>query len=258
MKIAAVQHDIVWEDRDATLARLAPQVATAAATGAQLIALTEMFATGFSMRTEVTAEPEDGPTVAWLHEQAASHQVWLAGSVPVLPAPDVEDDRPTNRLFVVGPDGTRHHYDKIHPFSFADETTWFRRGEDDRAIIELEGLRIGLSVCYDLRFAELYWQRAAQVDVELIVANWPAPRRHHWRQLADARAIENQCYVVAVNRVGRGGNDLDYAGDSRIVDPMGEVIASAAGIETVLTADLDAEVVAETRRKFPFQADRRR
>ncbi|MFP4636162.1 MAG: nitrilase-related carbon-nitrogen hydrolase [Nitriliruptoraceae bacterium] len=257
MKVAAVQHDIVWEDRAATLEHLTPQVARAAATGAQLVMLTEMFATGFSMRTHLTAEPEDGPIVTWLHEQAAQHGVWITGSLALTAPADAADQRPTNTLLLVGPDGTQHRYDKIHPFSYAGEHERLRAG-DDELIVELEGLRLGLSVCYDLRFAELYWGRAARVDAELIVANWPAPRRSHWRSLADARAIENQTYVVAVNRVGRGGNKLDYVGDSRIVDPMGEVLASAAGIETILTAELDAEVVASARERFPFQADRRR
>ena len=256
MKIAAVQHDIHWEDRDATLAHLEPQVARAAATGARLVALTEMFATGFSMKTHLTAEAEDGPTATWLRKQAVDHDVWLAASIPLQPSSGSEEDRPTNSLLLTGPDGTEHRYDKIFPFSYAGEHERFRGG-DREVVVEVEGVRLGLSVCYDLRFADLYWHRAADVDAELIVANWPAPRRNHWRTLCEARAIENQCYVVAVNRVGRGGNELDYAGDSRIVDPMGEVVASAAGIETILTADLDVEMVRSARERFPFQADRR-
>lgn len=272
MRVAAVQHDIVWEDRDATLARLAPQVAAAAASGARLVTLTEMFATGFSMRTHHTAEPSDGPTVTWLHEQAAAHDVWVAGSVPIRAAGDAgaissagadaassagadAAGLPANSLFVVGPDGTTHRYDKRHPFSYAGEHERFAAG-DDLVTVEVEGVRWSLSICYDLRFADLYWRQAADTDAYLIVANWPAARRRHWQALAEARAIENQAYVVAVNRVGSGG-DLDYLGDSRIVDPMGEVLAAGAGGETMLMADIDPAVVAATRDRFPFQQDRR-
>jgi len=271
MRLSLVQHDIVWEDRDATLARLEDPVARAADGGARLVALTEMFATGFSMRTQHTVESVDGPTVTWLHEQASRHDCWLAGSVPIRgAAPDADTDAgattdagagagagplPTNSLFLIGPQGQRYRYDKIYPFSFAGEHERFRAGTAG-VVVEIEGLRIGLSVCYDLRFAELYWDRAPGVDLELVVANWPAARRHHWRSLVMGRAIENQTYVAAVNRVGQGGS-LDYLGDSRIVDPVGEVLAGAAVGETILTAEVDAQVVAATRAAFPFQADRR-
>ncbi len=258
MRVAAVQHDIVWEDRGATLARLTPMVARAAAAGADLVVLTEMFATGFSMSTHLTAEEEDGPTVAWLAEQARSHGVVLAGSVPLRsPTPGASGPAglPTNSLMVVDAEGLRARYDKLHPFTYAGEHERFRAGTDVVST-EVGGLTVGLSVCYDLRFANLYWERSPAVDVELVVANWPAARRLHWRRLVDARAIENQTYVVAVNRVGVGGG-LDYAGDSRVVDPLGEVLVAGAGAETILLADLRAEVVAEARRTLPFRDDRR-
>jgi predicted amidohydrolase len=251
MRIAAIQHDIVWEDRDATCRQLVPLVARAAAAGAELVVLTEMFATGFSMETHRTAEAEDGPTATWLQEQAAAHGVVLAGSVAL----GAGQSLATNSLLVADRDGLRARYDKLHPFSYAGEHERFRSGDAPMAV-ELGGLRLGLSVCYDLRFAPLYWHRTPPADVEVVVANWPATRRHHWRTLLDARAIENQTYVVGVNRVGIGGG-LEYAGDSRIIDPAGEVLAAAAGQEAVLVADLDAGVVEAVRDRFPFRADRR-
>jgi predicted amidohydrolase len=251
MRIAAVQHDIVWEDRDATCRHLAPLVARAAGDGAGLVVLTEMFATGFSMSTHRTAEVEDGPTSTWMHAQASAHDVVLAGSVALA----TDDGRATNSLLVVDRDGLRARYDKLHPFSYAGEHERFRAG-DEPMVVELGGLSIGLSVCYDLRFAPLYWRRTPPTDVEVVVANWPAARRHHWRALLDARAIENQTYVVGVNRVGTGGG-LEYAGDSRIVDPLGEVLAAAAGQEAVLVAELDIDAVTATRERFPFRDDRR-
>ncbi|MFA9430035.1 nitrilase-related carbon-nitrogen hydrolase [Egicoccus sp. AB-alg2] len=252
MRIAAVQHDIVWEDREATLRHLDDRVAGAVAGGARLVAFTEMFATGFSMNTHTTAEAPDGPTVTWMVDQAARHDVWVAGSLAMrLP----ERELPVNALCVVSPGGEVHRYDKIHPFSYAGEHERF--GAGDRFVtVDVEGVRLTPFVCYDLRFADEFWACAATTDAYLVVANWPAPRRHHWRALLDARAIENQAYVVGVNRVGEGGG-LSYTGDSRIVDPLGEVLVSGAGGETVLFADLDPHVVAKVRDQLPFLPDRR-
>jgi predicted amidohydrolase len=252
MKFAAVQHDIVWEDRDATLRHLTPQVARAAAAGARLVVLTEMFATGFSMATDRTAEGLDGPIVSWLRAQADEHQVWLAGSLALR---DPARDLPVNALCLVSPDGELHRYDKLHPFSYAGEHERFAPG-DRFVTVDLEGIRLTLFVCYDLRFADEFWATARDTDVYLVVANWPEARRHHWRALLDARAIENQAYVVGVNRVGEGGK-LRYAGDSRIVDPLGEVLAAGAGGETILLADLDPQVVRDVRSSLPFLPDRR-
>ena len=252
MRVSVLQHDIVWEDAAATRAHLEPQVAAAAAGGARLIVLTEMFATGFSMNVERTAESIDGPTVTWMFEQAVRHDACIAGSLAVR---DPDGGRPTNGLVLAGPDGTMHRYDKIHPFTYGGEHERFGSGSDD-VMVELDGVRWHLSVCYDLRFADQYWRAAPDVDAYLVVANWPTPRRAHWRALLQARAIENQAFVVASNRVGSGGGRLEYSGDSRIIDPMGEVLAGGAGVETILTAEIDPAVVAEVRERFPFFLDR--
>ena len=253
MRIAVVQHDIHWEDAAATRARLEPWVARAAATGADLVSLTEMFPTGFSMATERTAESPDGPTTTWMVEQAAAHGVWLAGSLAELPE---GAELPSNTLRLVAPNGHVQRYAKIHPFSYAREHEHFAPGADTLTI-EIAGVRVTPFVCYDLRFADVFWDAALDTDAYLVVANWPASRRDHWRALLDARAIENQAYVVGVNRVGHGGNGLDYAGDSRIIAPGGEVLASAARDETLLLADLDPGEVREVRDAFPFLRDRR-
>lgn len=253
MRLAAVQHDIVWEDAAATRARLEPWIARAAATGADLVCLTEMFPTGFSMATERTAESPDGPTTTWMVEQAAAHGVWLAGSLAELP-PGAE--LPSNTFRLVSPGGEVQRYAKIHPFSYGGEHEHFAPG-DATLTVEIAGLRVTPFVCYDLRFADVFWDAARDTDAYLVVANWPASRREHWRTLLDARAIENQAYVVGVNRVGSGGNGLDYAGDSRIIAPGGEVVATAARDETLLLADLDAAEVTGVRDAFPFLRDRR-
>jgi predicted amidohydrolase len=252
MKVAGVQHDIVWEDRDATLARLEPQLRAAAGTGARLVVLTEMFPTGFSTEPERVAEPEGGPTTEFLRTQAAELDVWITGSVPTHPA---GGGRPVNRLLLAGPGGELRHYDKIHPFSYSGEHEHYAAGSE-RVTFDVDGVRVTPFVCYDLRFADEFWAMAQGTDCYVVVANWPSSRRAHWQALLVARAVENQAYVVGVNRVGEGGG-LHYSGDSRIVDPLGEILAAGAGGETILLADVDPVVVAETRKRYPFLADRR-
>jgi predicted amidohydrolase len=253
MKVAAIQHDIVWEDPPANFARLTPRLAAAADAGARLVVLTEMYSTGFSMDTERTAEPFDGPSVQFLVEQAGTHGLWLCGSVPeVQPG----DDRPANCLVLAAPDGAVHRYRKIHPFTYGGEHEKYAAG-DERVTVDIEGVRCSLFVCYDLRFADEFWALAPGTDCYVIVANWPAPRRDHWRTLIRARAIENQAYVVAVNRVGHGGK-LEYVGDSAVIGPFGEVEAEADGTtEFTLFADVDPERVTATRARYPFLPDRR-
>ena len=253
MRIAALQHDIVWEDAAATCARLVPMIAEAAADGAGLIILTEMFGPGFSLAADRISEPPGGPTEQFLVDRAASNGVWIGGSIPTR---DRDDAHPVNRFLLVGPDGTRHHYDKLHPFTFADEHEHYRAG-DEPVTVDIGGLRVSLFVCYDLRFANAFWERATGTDVYLVVANWPAARRYHWRTLLRARAIENQAYVVGVNRVGEA-EGLTYVGDSVIVDPSGEVLAEGVDdTEGVVIADVDPGRVAEVREAFRFLPDRR-
>jgi predicted amidohydrolase len=259
MKVAAVQHDVVWEDRAATLRRLEPLVATAATAGARLVVLTEMFPTGFSMDAARVAEPEGGPTTDWLLSRAAAEGVWLCGSVAIWPAGTdlaAPGARAVNRFLVAGPDGSLARYDKLHPFSYAGEHEHYAAGTERGLVLEVDGVRVAPFVCYDLRFADEFWDLAPAVDCYVVVANWPTARRAHWQALLVARAIENQAYVVGVNRVGEG-DGIPYSGDSRVVAPSGEVLAGAAEIETVLLADVDPEVVAATRARYPFLADRR-
>jgi predicted amidohydrolase len=257
-RIAAVQHDIVWEDRDATFARLAPLVAGAVGLGAELVLLTETFSTGFSMTAGI-GEPEDGPSAVFLREQAARHGVWIGGSCPEIAADAGSGGAaalPYNSFVLAGPDGTTHRYRKLHPFTHAGEHERFRAGEKP-VTVEVAGLRVTPFICYDLRFADVFWTAAPDTDVYLVPANWPRRRRLHWQTLLQARAIENQAYVVGCNRVGTAGDGTEHVGDSRIVSPTGELLATAAEVETVLLADVDAAEVAATRDRFRFMADRR-
>ena len=252
MKIAAIQHDICWEDRAATFARVTPMIASAAAAGARLAVLTEMFAVGFSMDTARIAEPEGGPTAEFLASEANRHGMWLYGSAPeVRPG----GGRPRNVGLLAAPDGTVQRYAKIHPFSYSGEHEIYDAGAET-VTVDLEGLRVSLFVCYDLRFGDDWWMLAPETDCYVVCANWPEARRLAWQTLLQARAIENQAYVVGVNRVGEGGG-LVYAGDSRIVDPLGELLAAGARTEALLVAEVDPAVVDAVRHRFRFLQDRR-
>jgi predicted amidohydrolase len=252
VKVAAIQHDIVWEEREATCLRLEPVIAAAAAAGARLAVLTEMFAVGFSMAAERITEPEDGPTSDWLSDMAGRHGLWLYGSVPER-RPD--GGRPRNVGILAAPGGARHRYAKIHPFTYAGEHEIYDAGTATMTV-DVEGVRVTPFVCYDLRFADDWWPLAGGTDLYVVCANWPEARRHAWRSLLVARAIENQAYVVGVNRVGEGGG-LAYAGDSAIIDPLGETLAAGARGEALLVADVDTATVADVRARLPFLADRR-
>jgi predicted amidohydrolase len=252
VKVAALQHDIVWEDAPATFAHLAPMVAFAADDGVRLAVLSEMFSTGFSMNADRVAEAVDGPSTEFLVEQATAHAMWLCASVAIR---HVGEDKPSNTCVLAAPDGTVHHYRKLHPFSYAGEHEQYAAG-DAFATIDVDGLRCSLFVCYDLRFADEFWALAHDTDCYIVPANWPASRRDHWRTLLRARAIENQSYVVGVNRIGDGGG-VAYVGDSAIIGPFGEELGDAGGDEAVVVADCAPAHVAAIRARYPFLTDRR-
>lgn len=251
MRIAAVQHDIVWEDAPATCAALTPLLDQASAAGAELMVLSEMFATGFSMHPERFAEDEGGPVERWLQEQATQRGAALIGSV----AQRGSDGRFRNNALVAAPDGRIDRYAKIHPFSYSGEDKQYAAG-DKPLTVEIGGLRTSVFVCYDLRFADEFWALAPDTDLYVVPANWPRDRREHWRLLLRARAVENQAYVLGVNRVGSRA-DLHYVGDSAVIDPLGRALVEASHQPTVLVADLDPDTVASVRRDLPFLPDRR-
>jgi predicted amidohydrolase len=251
MRIAALQHDIVWEDPQANIAALAPRIDAAVDDGAAMVVLAEMWSTGFSMNAEAIAEPPDGPTPTFMKDTARRTGAWIVGSFPERTP---GHHRPTNRLLLAGPDGQDHRYAKIHPFTYSGEDRHYSAGRE-RLTVEIAGLRITPVVCYDLRFTDLFWDAATTTDCYLVPANWPASRRSHWRTLLRARAIENQAWVVGVNRVGRVGR-LDYAGDTCIIDPLGEVLEAEEGVETTVAAEVDPARVAQVRAEFPFLPDR--
>jgi predicted amidohydrolase len=255
MKFAAIQHDIAWCDREANFDHLRALVAEAELNGAEFVLLTETFSTGFAVDQPSFAEVTGGPSSQFLASMAKEHHIWIGGTCPELSATSA-DGRPANTFVVVSPDGIEYRYEKIHPFTFGGEDQHVRSGSEF-VTIEVGDLRVSLFVCYDLRFADEFWQRAKDTDVFLVPANWPESRSMHWLSLLQARAIENQTYVIGCNRVGQGGS-LVYSGDSRIFDPFGETLAQGTPHEEcILYAEVTRERVTEVREKFRFLQDRR-
>lgn len=251
MRIAAVQLDIAWEDRAENFRRAERRVQEAAALGAQLIVLPEMFARGFSMRAAAMAEPPGGETESFLVELASGLGVALLGGVPV----QGPEPRPMNSAVLALSEGEVRRFGKLHSFSFAGEETHYASTNEVHTFT-FAGLRITPLICYDLRFPEPFRLAAADTDAFVVIANWPERRRAHWSALLRARAIENQAFVVGVNRCG-DGDGLHYSGDSTILSPWGEALISAAEQETVLVADLDPAAISSARADFPALRDRR-
>lgn len=253
MRVALVQHDVAFEDPVATCDHVAPLVQAAAGRGAELVVLTEMFATGFSMAADRVAEPATGGVgLKFLLDMAAGTGAAVCGSLPVR---DNSGPRPVNRFLFAFPDGRTVGYDKVHPFSYGGEDKHYAAGSS-ASTFHWEGVALAPFVCYDLRFADFFWALAPSTDCYLGVANWPAPRHGHFRALAVACAIENQAYVLATNRVGTGGG-LDYSGGTIAVGPLGEVLAEAGAGEETLLVDVSASRVREVREAYPFLGDRR-
>ncbi|GHB08714.1 amidohydrolase [Salinicola rhizosphaerae] len=256
LRVSVVQTDLVWENAAAN--RRALHAAMAALDGSltDLIVLPEMFATGFSMQSETLAEPaQDSPSIQWLIEQARERDCAITGSLAI-----ADHGSCYNRLIWVTPTGDVSYYDKRHLFRMGAEPDHYTGG-GSRAVVQINGFRILLSVCYDLRFPVWLRQQpsegeAFEYDALLCVANWPAARRHSWRTLLQARAVENLSYVIGVNRIGEDGNGLTYAGDSMVIDFKGEpIVDRPQGEAFVETATLSSEALAAFRDKFPAWRD---
>lgn len=252
MKVAAVQMDIDWEQPIENLRTAAASIAEAADLGVRLVVLPEMFSTGFSMRTARTAEPPGGPIERFCGDQARKHGLYLLGTKAAR-----FEKRAHNAAVLFGPDGKPLAYHaKVHPFTFAGEHEHFSAG-GDLAVTPVDEFHLSTAICYDLRFPELFRALAFRgADLIVVPANWPRERVTAWSQLLVARAIENQCYVIGVNRVGSGGG-LHYDGRSAVVDPLGEVLATAQGRAALVLADLDPEHLRTVRRELPFLRDAR-
>jgi predicted amidohydrolase len=265
LTITTIQTNLHWEDKAANLQMLEEKI-NSITEKTEIVVLPEMFTTGFSMKPELLAETMDGETVQWMKRIAAEKKIILTGSV-IIGSGQTGTVGPEyyNRLIWMLPNGQYGVYDKRHRFAYAGEDNHFSAGSK-RLIASVKGWKINLLVCYDLRFP--VWARQsplstseegveseAEYDVLIYVANWPEKRIHAWKTLLQARAIENQCYVVGVNRVGNDGNNIHYSGESMMIDPMGEVLYTKKDDEDIFTLSLDRMNLQTVREKLPFLKD---
>ncbi|CAN5840170.1 amidohydrolase [soil metagenome] len=257
LTVTLIQTSLHWEDKAANLLMLAEKIASIA-DKTEIIVLPEMFSTGFSMKPAVFAETMDGETINWMRQIAGNKRVILTGSIIIK-----EEDNYYNRLIWMLPTGEYGYYNKRHLFAYAKEDQYYTPGSK-RLIASVKGWKINLQVCYDLRFpiwARQQMQHSAkyvtdpEYDLLIYTANWPERRSYAWRTLLQARAIENQCYVIGVNRVGDDGNNIYHSGDSMVIDPLGASLYHKAHDEDVFTITLEKELLNETRSHFPFWKD---
>lgn len=282
--VSLIQSNLHWEDKQANLQQFSEKILGIEKT--QIVVLPEMFSTGFSMQPARLAETMEGETVHWMKTIAAQKKIILTGSLII-----EEEGNYFNRLIWMLPNGKYGYYDKRHLFGYAGEQEQYTAGQK-RLIASVNGWKVNLQVCYDLRFP--VWARqqmypaanpnpsqeireavqegslppadvpgnlskdapaAPEYDLLVYVANWPERRNHAWKTLLQARAIENQCYVIGVNRVGNDGHAIYHSGDSMVIDPLGEILFTQAHEEAVFTTTLQKSRLDELRNKLPFLKD---
>jgi len=257
LRVALGEYDVGWEDPDGSLARADAVVARAAGAGARLVVLPEMCTTGFTMDADAWAEPLDGASARRLGAIAAAHDVWVvAGLAARDRAFGAEGGAAFNAAAVFDPSGTLHAaYRKQRLFAYAGEHRAYEAGGGP-LVVEIEGVRVSPFVCYDLRFPEIFRRATTRREAELliVIASWPVARGAHWSTLLRARAIENQAFVVGVNRCGRDPA-FEYPGLTAIIDPSGTALAEAGHLEQLVAADVDVEALRTYRAKLPFLAD---
>ncbi len=247
LNLTIVQSDLVWENVDANLEMFSKKLAPI--TNTDIIVLPEMFNTGFSMNSKKLAETIDGKSVKWLKTKSNEKNAVIVASLIIK-----ESNNYYNRLLWVNPDGTYKYYNKRHLFRMANEHNYYNAGSDE-IIINYKGWRIKPLICYDLRFP--VWSRNKNdYDLLIYIANWPEKRAEPWKILLKARAIENQAYVVGVNRVGTDGNNVIFSGDSAVIDAYGKVISKTkAHNDTFETISISLSELNKFRKKFPVGLD---
>jgi predicted amidohydrolase len=253
LRITTVQADLVWENKIENLLKFDELLRGIKRGGTDVIVLPEMFTTGFSMKPAEFAETMQDATIFWLKKKAWELDVAITGSFIC-----AENGHFYNRLVWMQPDGKASVYDKRHRFTLAKENEFYTEGAE-KLIVEWRGWRICPLICYDLRFP--VWARntknkdSVDYDILMYVANWPIARSHHWRILTEARAVENQSFVVAVNRVGTDANGYEHRGDTSVVDYAGDILLRRSFTEGVDTTVLSKAKLENYRKKFGFLAD---
>lgn len=252
LSITTIQTNLIWEDKAANLYALEQKI-NSIQDPTEIVVLPEMFSTGFSMQPSLFAETMEGETLNWMKKVSIQNKIILTGSIII-----EEEGKYYNRLIWMLPNGECGYYDKRHLFAFGQEDKFYNAG-NKRLIAQVKGFKINLQVCYDLRFP--VWARqqnksgGMEYDVLIYIANWPEKRSHAWKTLLCARAIENQCYVVGVNRVGTDGNNIYHSGNSLVIDPLGQVLYHMPDDEDVSTVTISKDYLNEVREKFPFWKD---
>ena len=246
LRIGLAQFDIGWENPDANILHL--QSLMQFEDYVDFLLLPEMWSTGFTMSPEIKAEHSTGPALNWMVEQAQKLNLVIGGSIAV-----VENGQYFNRWYGVYPEGQVVKYDKRHLFSYGKENLHYTPG-NSRVVMEINGWKIMPVICYDLRFP-VWCRNNNGYDLMVVVANWPTPRIHHWDSLLKARAIENQSYIAAVNRIGSDGNGLHYPGHSSIYDMNGIALLEMKDKEGVGVFELDPSVLLQYREHFRFLQD---
>ncbi len=250
LNFTLVQSNLIWENREANLKMFEEKINSLHGHH-EIVVLPEMFSTGFSMKPSQFAEKLTGTSLQWMKEIAATKKIILTGSLMIQ-----EDNHYYNRLIWMQPDGQFGYYDKRHLFSYGGEDKDFTPGSK-RFIAQVKGWKICTMICYDLRFP--IWNRMNkedEYDVLVVIANWPNKRMTAWQTLLRARAIENQSYVIGVNRVGEDGNGLIYNGGSCVIDPLGEILYEKLNDEDIFSISLNKDDILKVRNNFPFQKDK--
>ena len=250
MKIASIQLNICWEDKKKNCERASNFVKRAKQDGCDLVVLPEMFSSGFSMNTNLIAEPANSETTLFLSQLAKQYQINLiAGFVEKL------DEKPENIAVFIDRNGhLKARYIKNYPYSYVDEDKFYTTGEQ-QVLFDLDDSQASMFICYDLRFPELFRKVAKEVSIIFIIANWPVTRHEHWETLLKARAIENQCFVVGVNRIGKDGNGLEYEGGSHVYDPAGKDLSRGGKDQEYIVTNIQPLHVNKLRHELPFLDD---
>ena len=247
INITLIQSNIIWEDKISNLKNYQEKIDKIEST--DLIILPEMFTTGFSMNPKDISETMNGETIQWMKANASKMNSAICGSIII-----EEEGKYFNRFIWVNPDGSIHQYDKKHLFSFAGENKNYTPG-NKKIIIEYKGWKICPLVCYDLRFP--VWSRnSEEYDLLIYVANWPTKRKLAWKSLLVARAIENQCYVIGVNRVGKDENNHYYSGESSLINALGETLYINSHVEDVYSTTITKYELNKIRKLLPFLNDK--
>lgn len=246
MKVTLLQTDLEWENKQYNLNNIHFQIEELIDT--DLIVLPEMFTTGFTMKPQNLSETMDGETVAWMLLMSVKTNAAVCGSIII-----EEDGKYFNRFIWVEPNGTIKHYDKRHLFSYAGEDKNYTPG-NKRVIIDYKGFRICPQICYDLRFP-VFSRNTGDYDILLYVANWPSVRTEMWTKLLEARAIENQCFVIGVNRTGEDGNGMEYDGRSTVINPSGAPKMILNKTYWTNTVTINKDELDNYRNQYPFLKD---